>query len=66
MGNTCQNCQTELAEISKFCTKCGAKVEGGTANLQGEQPQNLLQKLNKKMIGFVMVALLAIGGITMS
>lgn len=63
MGNTCHNCQTELAEISKFCTQCGTKVEGDTVNLQVEQPQHLLQKLNKKMIGFVIVALLAIGGI---
>lgn len=63
MGNTCQNCQAELAEISKFCTKCGTKVEGDTVSLQVEQPQHLLQKLNKKMIGFVIVALLAIGGI---
>ena len=51
----CPNCQKEIAEGSKFCYNCGAKM--GSAPVSGAAPKRLMRSCRDKKIAGVCAGL---------
>ncbi len=54
---TCGSCGHQLPEISRFCTQCGAPLDGSSAARSSSSPAPVKDELNIQIL-YTMVALL--------